>query len=63
MISKIPQADGVLDFRRTQKRAPEEHKIEFMREVGKILPTAVTLAQETRDPELQALIKKVEETL
>ena len=45
------------------ERAPEEHKIEFMKEVGKILPTAVTLAQETRDQELEALIKKVEETL
>jgi len=45
------------------ERAPEEHRIEFMREVGKILPTAATLAQETRDPELEALIKKVEEML
>jgi len=45
------------------ERAPEEHKIEFMKEVGKILPTAVALAQETRNPELEALIKKVEETL
>mgnify|MGYP001035704116 CR=1 FL=1 len=45
------------------ERAPEENKIEFMKEVGKILPTAVTLAQETRDKELEALIKRVEETL
>jgi len=45
------------------KRAPEEHKIEFMKEVRKILPTAVTLAQETGDPELEALIRQVEETL
>jgi len=45
------------------ERAPEEHKIEFMKEVGKILPTAVTLAQETRDPELEALIRQVQETL
>jgi len=34
-----------------------------MKEVGKILPTAVMLAQETRDTELQALIRQVEETL
>jgi len=34
-----------------------------MKEIGRILPTAVTLAQETRDPELEALIRKVEETI
>jgi len=34
-----------------------------MKEIGKILLTAVTLARETRDPELEALIRKVEETL
>jgi len=45
------------------ERAPEEHKIEFMKEVGRILPAAVTVAQETRDPELEALIKKAEKTL
>ena len=45
------------------ERAPEESKLQFMKEIGKILPTAVTLARETRDPELQDLIKKVEKTL
>jgi len=45
------------------ERAPEESKLQFMKEIGKILPTAVTLARETRDPELEALIKKVEEAL
>jgi len=45
------------------ERAPEEHRIEFMKEVGRILPTAVTLIQETRDPELEALIKRVEDVM
>jgi len=45
------------------QRAPEENKILFMKEIKKILPTAFSLAEETRDPELEALIRKVEETL
>jgi len=45
------------------ERAPEESKLQFMKEIGKILPTVVTLARETRGPELEALIKKVDETL
>jgi len=45
------------------QRAPEENKILFMKEIKKILPTAFSLAEETRDPELEALIKKVEEML
>jgi len=45
------------------ERAPSESKFHFMKVIGRILPTAVTLARETRDPELQELIRKVEETL
>jgi len=44
------------------ERAPEESKLQFIREIGKILSTAVTLARETQDPELEASIKKVEDT-
>jgi len=45
------------------QRAPEESKLLFLKQIGKILPTAMTFARETRDPELQELIKKVEQTL
>jgi len=45
------------------ERAPEESKFLFLKQIGKILPTAMTLARETRDQELQELIKKVEQTL
>jgi len=45
------------------QRAPEENKILFMKEIKKILATAFSLAEETRDPELEALIRKVEEML
>jgi len=44
------------------ERPPEESKLQFIREIGKIPSTAVTLARETQDPELEALIKKVEDT-
>ena len=38
--------------------ASEENKILFMKEINKIVPTAFSLAEETRDAELEALIKK-----
>jgi len=34
-----------------------------MKYICKILSTAVTLAKETQDPELEALIRQVKETL
>jgi len=35
-------------------------KMDFLKEIQKILPSAFTLLEETRDPELQELIKQVE---
>jgi hypothetical protein len=35
-------------------------KMEFLKEIQRILPSAFTLLEETRDPELQELIKQVE---
>jgi len=37
-----------------------ESKMDFMKDLQKILPSAFTLLEETRDPELQELIKQVE---
>jgi len=45
------------------ERAPQETKLSFLKEIGKILPTAVSLARETRDPELETLIRKAEESI
>jgi hypothetical protein len=35
-------------------------KMDFLKEIQRILPSAFTLLEETRDPELQELIKQVE---
>lgn len=35
-------------------------KMDFLKEIQKILPSAFSLLEETRDPELQELIKQVE---
>jgi hypothetical protein len=35
-------------------------KMDFLKEIQKILPSAFTLLQETQDPELQELIRQVE---
>jgi len=35
-------------------------KMDFLKEIQRILPSAFTLFEETRDPELQELIKQVE---
>jgi len=37
-----------------------EMKLEFLKQIQRILPSALNLVQETRDPELQDLIKQIE---
>jgi hypothetical protein len=37
-----------------------ESKMDFLKEIQKILPSAFSLLEETRDPELQDLVKQVE---
>jgi len=36
-------------------------KLDFLKEIQKILPSAFTLLEETRDPELQELIAQIEQ--
>jgi predicted Zn-dependent protease len=36
-------------------------KMDFLKEIRKILPSAFTLLEETRDPELQELVRQVEQ--
>jgi len=42
------------------KSAQPEYKIEWLKQIQKLFPTAIYLAEETRDPELQELVKQVE---
>jgi len=37
-----------------------EMKLEFLKQIQRILPSALNLAEETKDPELQDLIKQIE---
>jgi len=37
-----------------------EMKLEFLKQIQRILPSALDLAEETKDPELQDLIKQIE---